>query len=338
MTINQNLLPSSKYSLKSPHTMTAEFICVHNTANDAPAKNEISYMVTNNLSTSFHFAVDDKEVWQGLPLNRNGWHAGDGANGTGNRKTIGIEICYSKSGGAKFTQAENLAAKLIAQLLKERGWGIDRVKKHQDFSGKNCPHRTLDMGWNRYLNLIKNYTDSGGQQDMMQLSIKDFERIRDNSEKWDGVHKELGLSGDPAKTHLDSALSVIRGYRSQATDMRNKLAVAEQEIKNRIEQVSRLEQRVLDEQQARKAEVAALSDANKAIIRLRGEYEARIESLEKQIDQAKKEYGRALNDLAVLEVENAQLKKGVKSTFTLWEWLIYPLPWLINKLKGVVIQ
>lgn len=129
-------------------------VCVHNTANDAPAKNEIAYMVGNNLQTSFHFAVDDAEVWQGLPLNRNGWHAGDG-NGEGNRKHIGIEICYSKSGGDKFTKAEERACQFIAQLLKERNWGVDKVKKHQDFSGKYCPSRTLDLGWQRFINRVE---------------------------------------------------------------------------------------------------------------------------------------------------------------------------------------
>lgn len=39
-----------------------------------------------------------------------------------------------------------LAIKFIAQLLKERGWGVERVKKHQEWSGKYCPHRVLDEG------------------------------------------------------------------------------------------------------------------------------------------------------------------------------------------------
>ena len=64
-------------------------------------------MISNNYQTSFHFAVDDKEVVQGLPLDRNGWHAGDG-NGKGNREGIAIEICYSLSGGERFLQAENI--------------------------------------------------------------------------------------------------------------------------------------------------------------------------------------------------------------------------------------
>ena len=74
-------------------------------------------------------------------------------------KSIGIEICYSKSGGERFEQAEKLAAEYIAYLLKQYGWGIDRVKKHQDWSGKYCPHRTLDMGWERFLNIIREYLD-----------------------------------------------------------------------------------------------------------------------------------------------------------------------------------
>ena len=158
MKVIQNLVPTSKYNIKCPYPMVAEFIVVHNTANDASARNEIAYMISNNNQVSFHYAVDDKEIVQGIPENRNAWHAGDG-NGQGNRKGIGIEICYSKSGGTRFIEAEKLAAKFIAFKLNEKGWGIDRVKKHQDFSGKYCPHRTLDMGWQRFLNMVKSELD-----------------------------------------------------------------------------------------------------------------------------------------------------------------------------------
>lgn len=157
MNIVKNLVSESKYSVKCPYSMTPEFIVVHNTANDATAQNEIKYMISNDDQVSFHFAVDDKEVVQGLPLDRNAWACGDGTNGSGNRKGIQIEICYSKSGGARFENAEKNAAKFIAQLLKERGWGVDKVKKHQDFSNKYCPHRTLDKGWASFVNMIKDY-------------------------------------------------------------------------------------------------------------------------------------------------------------------------------------
>lgn len=157
MNIVKNLVSESKYSVKCPYAMTPEFIVVHNTANDATAANEVKYMISNNNQVSFHFAVDDKEVVQGLPTDRNAWHAGDGGSGRGNRYGIAVEICYSKSGGARFENAEKNAAKFIAQLLKERGWGADRVKKHQDFSNKYCPHRTLDKGWASFVNMVKDY-------------------------------------------------------------------------------------------------------------------------------------------------------------------------------------
>lgn len=154
--LRQNLVSRGKYNIKCPYSMKAESITVHNTWNDASAENEVKYMIGNNKKVSFHIAVDDKEAVQGIPLDRNAWHAGDG-NGKGNRSSIGVEICHSKSGGERFAKAERNAAELIAGMLKERGWGIDRVKKHQDWSGKYCPHRTLDLGWQRFLNMVREY-------------------------------------------------------------------------------------------------------------------------------------------------------------------------------------
>ena len=159
MKINQKLVSESKYNIKCPYEMKPEFIVVHNTANDASAANEISYMVRNNNEVSFHFAVDNEEIWQGVPLNRNTWNAGDGAEGIGNRKGISIEICYSKSGGERFMNSEILASKFIAELLHERNWGIDKVTKHQDYNGKNCPHRTMSLGWDRFLKMIQEQLD-----------------------------------------------------------------------------------------------------------------------------------------------------------------------------------
>ena len=155
MKIIKNLVSKEKYDIKCPYEMEAEFIVVHNTANDAPAENEINYMISNDKEVSFHYAIDDEKIVQGIDEKRNAWHAGDGANGEGNRKGLAMEICYSKSGGTKFIAAEKLAAEFIASKLKEKNWGIDKVKKHQDFDRKKCPHRTLEMGWERFLNMVQ---------------------------------------------------------------------------------------------------------------------------------------------------------------------------------------
>lgn len=168
--LKQQLISESKYEVKCPYTMTPKGICIHNTANDAPATNEIAYMQNNNLEVSFHIAIDDAEAIQGLPLNRNAWHAGDGGSGNGNRNYIAIEICYSESGGDRFINAEKRAVKEVAALLKQYGWGIDKVKKHQDFSNKYCPHRTLDMGWQRFLNMVQAELNGSNQAETQSTS------------------------------------------------------------------------------------------------------------------------------------------------------------------------
>ena len=158
MEIVKMLVPESKYSIKCPYEMKPEFIIIHNTANDASAISEISYMIGNNNKVSFHCAIDDYRIVQGVPFNRNTWNATDGGNGQGNRKGIALEICYSKSGGARFEEAERLAAEYTAYLLKQYGWGIDKVKKHADFyPAKGCPHRTISEGWQRFLDMVNSY-------------------------------------------------------------------------------------------------------------------------------------------------------------------------------------
>lgn len=163
LTIRKVPMPADKVAIKCPYTMTPTRIVIHNTANDASAANEIKYMQSNNNQVSFHFAVDDKEAVQGIEMWRNAWHAGDGAQrdktkkgySYGNLEGIAIEICYSKSGGDRFTKAEENAAELTAKLLLDFGWGIDKVTKHQDYSGKYCPHRTLDLGWDRFIKMVE---------------------------------------------------------------------------------------------------------------------------------------------------------------------------------------
>lgn len=193
MKIREIKMPVTQYNIKCPYAMAPQFVVVHNTANDASAENEIKYMQSNGNEVSFHYAVDDKEAVLGVPLNRNAWHAGDGGNGRGNRYGIAVEICYSKSGGAKFIQAEKNAAVLISSLLKKYGWGIDKVTKHQDYSGKYCPHRTLDMGWNRFLSMIKSEMSAAAKRKSSNTANGlVFERIDNLAIKyWDKPKKQI---------------------------------------------------------------------------------------------------------------------------------------------------
>ena len=209
----QNLVPKSKYSIKCPYEMVPIGITVHNTANDASARNEINYMISNDNEVSFHYAVDDKEIVQGLPLNRNGWHASDG-NGPGNRKTIGIEICYSKSGGDRFTKAEENAAELIAMLLQEYGWDTSVVKRHGDYdpSGKDCPHRTNLEGWDRFLNMVKNKLGNEEEDIVPSNVVNVYYRVKTKKYGWLPEVKNLeDYAGWKNSPITDVAIRVDKG-------------------------------------------------------------------------------------------------------------------------------
>ncbi|MBG9522692.1 MULTISPECIES: peptidoglycan recognition protein family protein [Bacillus cereus group] len=184
MEIRKKLVDPSKYGTKCPYTMNPEFITVHNTYNDATAENEVSYMIRNDNQVSFHIAVDDKEAVQGIPLERNAWHCGDGG-GNGNRKSIGVEICYSLSGGDRYYKAEDNAAIVVAQLMKQYNIPISKVRTHQSWSGKYCPHRMLAEGrWNSFIERVQNAYNGGG-----------------NNMKW--TMKSGGLGVDLAQEIMD---------------------------------------------------------------------------------------------------------------------------------------
>ncbi len=203
MQITNVVCPSSKYSIKCPDITTKDGICVHNTANDASAMSEISYMLGNNNKVSFHVAVDNERVVTGLPFERSCYASGDGRYGSGNAHKIHIEICYSKSGGEKFEEAENLASCYIAYLLKQYSWGIDKVFKHQDFANKYCPHRTLDLGWERFLNKIR---------EQLGLQTQPVENDKDYSEGSDEEVRKYVNGSTIENIYADTALTKKIGY------------------------------------------------------------------------------------------------------------------------------
>ncbi|MEG2908004.1 MAG: N-acetylmuramoyl-L-alanine amidase, partial [Erysipelotrichaceae bacterium] len=157
MEIIQQLIDKSKYGLKCPYSMIPKYITIHNTGNNVSAQSEINYMQRNAGNTSFHIAVDDKMAILGIPLGRNAWHAGDGSKGTGNRESIGIEICYSTDFNSdKHEKAFMNAIEVTKQLMKQFDIPLENVKQHYDWIKKNCPHRIRQEGtWEKFLSLCK---------------------------------------------------------------------------------------------------------------------------------------------------------------------------------------
>lgn len=183
----QLLVSSSRYGIKCPNAMTPKKITIHNTDNQMPAENEISYMRNNNNAVSYHIAIDEKEAIQGLPFNRNGWHAGDGANGYGNRNTIGVEMCrnYDRSRGTtnlndplhtQFKKTFDNTIKVVAQLCVDLGIvaNSSNIKRHKDWSGKHCPSKILnDNTWNQLVNgIIAEYNRLKGKTESNPVASK----------------------------------------------------------------------------------------------------------------------------------------------------------------------
>ena len=115
-------------------------ITIHNTGNiGATAKGNHNYMKNINKNgsriASWHFTVDDKEIYQAQSTNYKCYHAG---TSMGNNTSIGIEICMFDDKERQRKCYENAIA-LVKILLGYYNWGIDKVKRHKDWSGKHCP-------------------------------------------------------------------------------------------------------------------------------------------------------------------------------------------------------
>ena len=154
MQIIQDLIP--KGSTNRPGRVNPmKYITIHETGNTqrgAGAKNHASYLKSKGTSVSWHYTVDDTEIYQHLPDNEDAFHAGDGA-GTGNRQSIGIEICVNSDGD--FSKACENAAWLVRQLMDKHNIPIGSVVQHNYWSGKNCPRTLRAGGWNDFLEMCR---------------------------------------------------------------------------------------------------------------------------------------------------------------------------------------
>lgn len=137
-----------------------KYIVIHETGNagknaDAASHNAYIHREADNQLTSWHYTVDDHEIYNHIPDNELGFHAGDGQNESGgNLYGIGIEMCVNPENDYEKT-LEN-TAKLTAYLIKAYRLDIDSVRKHQDFSGKECPERLIESGrWQEFLHSVE---------------------------------------------------------------------------------------------------------------------------------------------------------------------------------------
>lgn len=188
--IKTHLVPISKS--KRPGTKGKKgSITIHNTANPkSTAQNERDWLVnpSNTRTASWHYAVDDKQAVLAIPEDEVAWHAG---HAEGNKSSIGIEVCESGDQVKTWKHAVGLTAK----ILHENGWGVDKVRTHKSWSGKQCPRLILPR-WNEFikdveetLKSLKGQGQNPGSPAKQDLSVVDIKMSFDGgpAEKFEGV-------------------------------------------------------------------------------------------------------------------------------------------------------
>lgn len=155
MNIRELLIPTSNEELRPQIKRVPTYITIHETDNprtgaDAEAHAKLQFR-GNSREASWHYSVDDKEIWRSIPDDEVAWACGDGGNGTGNRKSISIEICVNADGN--FQKAQSNAKELVRYLMNKWNIPLSHVVPHNHWSGKNCPRHIL-RNWKSWVSSI----------------------------------------------------------------------------------------------------------------------------------------------------------------------------------------
>ena len=139
-----------------------KFIVIHDTGVPGQsAKNNADYFENTYRGASAHYFVDENEIIEVVAPGKKGWHVGDDkddSDGINNGNTIGIEFCAEKD---KTFKPETIAngQLLVQKLMKDYGVSANKVVRHYDASGKNCPQfMNIDGKWTLWKQYHKQLT------------------------------------------------------------------------------------------------------------------------------------------------------------------------------------
>lgn len=234
-TIKQQFIPASRTKQRPGYAMAPQYITIHSTGNPkSTAQNEANYVCYNSdRQASYHYVCDDSQIIQVLPVNEVAWHAGDGGSGTGNRKSVAIEIC--EPGDRK--KAVDNAVWLTKELMRDLKIDKAHIRQHHDWSGKDCPRILRNkayvkdgIDWAYFMAQIdtpqKEEEPELTQEELEMMLEKYFEKVAKeqpgdwsaDARKW---AEENGIvQGDPNgdkryKSHITREEAVTMLYRSK---------------------------------------------------------------------------------------------------------------------------
>lgn len=158
----------------------------------------------------------------------------------------------------------------------------------------------------------------------MEIEKQLFEKLVGNSSKWDSLVKYLELPTDPATTPFEDVQRVIAGFKSRVTDLMKQVNGSSTELENRLEQVSRLKDQLLNDLSTQKGLLANEIKARKLAEDNVGVVQDRANELQKQVTDLAKDKGELNTKLGASEMSgkewqdkyNALLSTGVKANVT----------------------
>jgi len=159
MKIYQKLVPSGLGNHPNRLLTAINYITIHTTGNRNPSTTAAAHARlqargNDGRQASWHYTVDENEIWQSFKDKQQCWHTG---TSVGNKTSIGIEICVNSQKG--FLKACEKAAWLTAHLLKKHHLNIKNILQHYDWSGKNCPSELRSsvwgVSWGDFLKMVK---------------------------------------------------------------------------------------------------------------------------------------------------------------------------------------
>lgn len=208
---------------RTGYAMKASYVTIHNTGTSGVganalvhAQNQINDRRTN---VSWHFTVDDNSIYQSMPMNEVGYHAGDGFS-NGNGASIGIEICENADGS--YAKGERNAAYLTAHILFENGLPSDAIRMHKDWSGKDCPYNIIHgtkgtMGWANFKQVVKEEYDRLVRENAPTTSTTIPEELKTHLISQGVAFDSGNLSGFEIGSSLTSLKAVIASYDPKST-------------------------------------------------------------------------------------------------------------------------
>ena len=148
-----------KEIVNSGHGFLApSLFAIHSTANPGATARNHRDLWSRGWDYAVHYVSDWSESIQCMETNRLAWQVGNG-----NTTCIGIEICEATN-QADFNRGIVIAAETVAQVLKQMGWGVDRIHPHiwfsQTYGGSDHTDPTpyfakWGYSWDKFVALVR---------------------------------------------------------------------------------------------------------------------------------------------------------------------------------------